>query len=315
MAVLGSSGIEVFALALGGNTFGWTSSKEVSFDVLDAYVDGGGNFVDSADVYSVWVPGNSGGESESIIGEWTAARGNRASMVIATKVSQHPEHPGLSAVNIAAAAEASLRRLQTDYIDLYYAHYDDASTPLEETVEAFDRLVTEGLVRSVGISNYSAERLSQWIDIAAKEGFGLPAALQPDYNLMKRKHFENEVLPIALEHQLAVVPYRGLAAGFLSGKYRSAADAANAARGGDVSAYFNEAGFAVARQVEAVASEVGAAPASVALAWLRTRPGVVAPIASASTVDQVAPLIASATLTLTDDQLTRLDQVSQAFGG
>jgi aryl-alcohol dehydrogenase (NADP+) len=315
VAVLGCSGIEVFAVALGANTFGWTSSKEVSFQVLDAFGEGGGNFIDTADVYSAWVPGNPGGVSESIIGEWVSARSNRSSVVIATKVSEHPEYPGLSATNIVAAAHASLRRLQTDYIDLYYAHYDDPSTPLEETVHAFDRLVVDGVVRSVGISNYSPERIAQWVDIAGKDGLGLPAALQPHYNLLVRKDVEREVLPLALEHQLAVVPYRGLAGGFLSGKYRSAADAADVARKDDVADYLNERGFAVAQEVERVAKELGVEPASVALAWLRSRPAVVAPIASASRADQVASLMTSATLTLTDNQLARLGEASDAFGG
>ena len=315
MAVLGSSGIEVFAVALGSNTFGWTSSKQVSFDIMDAYAEGGGNFIDSADVYSVWVPGNSGGEAESIMGEWLSARGNRGSVVVATKVSQHPEYPGLSATNITAAAHASLRRLQTDYIDLYYAHYDDPSTPLEETVHAFDRLVVDGVVRSVGISNYSPERVAEWVDIAGKDGLGLPAALQPHYNLLVRKEVEQQVLPLALEHQLAVVPYRGLAGGFLTGKYRSSVDAADVARKDDVSDYLTERGFAVAQEVGRVANELGVEPASVALAWLRSRPAVVAPIASASKADQVAPLMISAALTLTDNQLGRLEEASDAFGG
>ena len=313
MAVLGSSGIEVFPLALGSNGFGWTSSGQVSADILDAYVNGGGNFVDSADVYSAWAPGNKGGESETIIGEWIS-RHNRSSLVVGTKVSQHPDFPGLSANNIRAAAQASLRRLQTDYIDLYYAHYDDPTVPLEETVLAFADLVKQGTVRCVGISNYSPERTTEWLEVATKAGVELPVALQPHYNLMARKEFEQKVLPIALEHHLAVVPYLGLAGGFLTGKYRSAEDAAGAARAGSLLGYLNERGFAVVSEVVSVATDIGVAPTSVALAWLRSRPAVVAPIASASTVDQVPALLASATLLLSSDQMSRLDRASEAFG-
>jgi aryl-alcohol dehydrogenase (NADP+) len=287
----------------------------VSFDVMDAYVEGGGNFIDTADVYSVWAPGNKGGESETIIGEWVAARHNRGSVVIATKVSQHPDFPGLSANNIVAAANASLQRLQTDYIDVYYAHADNPGVPLEETVLAFADLVKQGTIRSIGISNFAADRIAEWLELAAKAGVPLPVVLQPHYNLLVRSEFENKTLPIALEHHLAVTPYSGLAGGFLTGKYRSAADAAGVARGDAVGDYLNEKGFAVAREVESVAAEVGVAAATVALAWLRLQPAVVAPIASGSKVDQVAPLIASATLSLTSDQLSRLDRASDAFGG
>lgn len=312
MPVLGHSGIEVSAVCLGGNTFGWTADREMSFRVLDAYVERRGNFIDSADVYSAWVPGNLGGESESIIGDWVQARGNRESVVVATKVSQHAEYRGLSAANIAAAARASLRRLRTNYIDLYYAHYDDPNTPLEETVRAFDDLLNAGLVRSVGISNYSPERAGQWVETATSIGASLPSVLQPHYNLMARNPYESQLLPLVQKYELAVVPHSGLAGGFLTGKYKPG-EVATGARAGSVEGYLSDRGFAIVREVESVASEIGAAPASVALAWLKGRPGVVSPAASASTPEQVGTLLAAAELALSTEQVSRLDAVSAAF--
>ena len=308
------SALDVFPLALGGNTFGWTSDEGDSRDVLDAFVAGGGNFIDTADGYSAWVPGNSGGESETIIGGWLAARKNRDRVVIGTKVSQHPEFRGLSAANIAAAADASLGRLGTDHIDLYYAHFDDASTPLAETVGAFDSLVKAGKIRWVGVSNYSADRIRSWFEIARSEGCALPVALQPHYNLVHRGAYEREIAPIAAAEELAVVPYYGLASGFLTGKYKTADDLAGSARGRGAGAYLNDGGLGVVKVLEDVAAAHGVTAATVALAWLRGRPAVVAPIASARTPEQLPALLASATLELTADETAALDEVSAHVG-
>ncbi|KQO95793.1 aldo/keto reductase [Leifsonia sp. Leaf264] len=310
MPTIGSSDLDVFPLALGGNTFGWTSDAASSHAVLDAFTAGGGNFIDTADGYSSWVPGNSGGESETIIGDWLRSRGNRDDVVIGTKVSQHPDFTGLSSFNVTAASEASLARLGADHIDLYYAHFDDADTPLEETVAAFDALVTAGKIRYVGVSNYSAARLQEWIDIATREGYALPVALQPHYNLVHREPFESELAPIAAASDLAVVPYFSLASGFLTGKYRTAADLEGAARAGGAGGYLNENGLAVISALDEVAAAHDAALATTALAWLLAKPTVVAPLASARTVEQLPELLAVAELSLTDDEIAALDAAS-----
>jgi aryl-alcohol dehydrogenase-like predicted oxidoreductase len=314
MPVLGSSDIDVFPLTLGANPFGWTTSTEVSHQILDAFVAGGGNFIDTADVYSVWAPGNSGGESESVIGDWLS-RHPRESVVIGTKVSQHPQFRGLKAANIAAAADASLERLQTDYIDVYYAHQDDHDTPFEESIGAFAELVKSGKVRAIGLSNYSPERVEEWLNLATSSGAPLPVVLQPHYNLLVRKAFEGGLRPVAERFGLSVSPYFGLASGFLTGKYHSAEDASGAARGGMVGNYLTDAGFAAVTELESVAGELGVEPGTVALAWLRAQPSITAPIASASNPGQVAGLLASATLELSADQKARLARVSDAFGG
>ncbi|OIV38449.1 alcohol dehydrogenase [Mangrovactinospora gilvigrisea] len=312
MSTLGHSGIEVFPLALGGNTFGWTSGEAESRDVLDAFTAAGGNFVDTADGYSAWVDGNSGGESETIIGRWLADRGNRDDVVLATKVSQHPDFRGLAAGTVAAAADASLKRLRTDRIDLYYAHFDDADTPLEETVGAFDALVKAGKIRAVGVSNYTGERIREWFAIARREGYDLPVAVQPHYNLVHRAAYERDIAPVAAAEDLAVVPYYALASGFLTGKYRTRADLEGAARGRAAAGYLNDAGLGVVQVLTEVADAHGAAPATVALAWLRARPGVAAPIASARTTDQLPALVGSATLELTEAETAALDRASYA---
>lgn len=309
MTRIGSSDLHVFPLALGGNVFGWTADEAASFDVLDAFVAAGGNLVDTADSYSAWAPGNSGGESETVLGHWLASRGNRDEIVVATKVSQHPDFPGLSAENVAAAADASLKRLGTDRIDLYYAHFDDPETPLEETVAAFDALVVAGKVRHVALSNYSADRIRQWIGIAKENGFALPVALQPHYNLVRRQPFERELAPVAAEHGLGVLPYWALAAGFLTGKYRTPADLVGA-RSSTVQTYFSDEALATVAVLDEVARDHGVAPATVALAWLLTRPGIVAPIASARTVAQLPALVAAPQLALTDEEVARLDAAS-----
>ncbi|HEY5821054.1 MAG TPA: aldo/keto reductase [Propionibacteriaceae bacterium] len=307
---IGLSDLHVHPLALGGNVFGWTASEAVSHNVLDAFYNAGGNFVDTADVYSVWAPGNAGGESENILGLWLSQRGNREHVVVATKVSQHPNFPGLSADNVRAAAEASLNRLSTDYIDLYYAHFDDEQTPLEETAAAFDALVRSGKVRHIGLSNYRADRVAAWLRIADEQGYARPVALQPGYNLVDRGGYESELAPLAVTEQLGVLPYYGLASGFLTGKYRTTADLEGAARSGAAGKYLNEAGLGVLTVLDEVAAHHDVEPATVALAWLRTRPGVVAPIASARTADQLPALLASATLDLSSDEVSALDAAS-----
>lgn len=313
MTTIGSSDLTVFPLALGGNTFGWTSDEPSSRAVLDAFVAGGGDLIDTADAYSAWVPGNSGGESETIIGRWMADAGNRSDVVIATKVSQHPEFRGLSARTVAAAADASLARLGTDYIDLYYAHYDDENTPLEETVAAFDALVTAGKVRYVGISNFTAERVSEWVGIARRNGFAAPVALQPHYNLVHRFAFEQHLAPVAERNDLGVLPYYGLASGFLTGKYRTTADLDQSSRGAGAKSYLTDEGLGVVSALATVADARGVAIASVALAWLLARPTVVAPIASARTIDQLPDLLEGARLELTASEIALLDNASAGF--
>ncbi|GAA1248133.1 aryl-alcohol dehydrogenase-like predicted oxidoreductase [Microbacterium phyllosphaerae] len=221
MTRIGNSDLDVFPLSLGGNVFGWTADRDASFAVLDAFVDGGGDFIDTADSYSAWVPGNSGGESETIIGAWLASR-KPAGVTVATKVSQHPDFTGLAAANVRKAAEASLSRLGVDTIDLYYAHFDDETVPLEETVGAFGQLVADGLVRNIAVSNYSADRIREWVEIADRTGVALPVAVQPHYNLVHRNDVEETIIPVAEEFGLGLVPYYSLASGFLTGKYRSA---------------------------------------------------------------------------------------------
>ncbi|BDI22607.1 aldo/keto reductase [Herbiconiux sp. L3-i23] len=308
---VGGSDLRVFPLSLGGNVFGWTTDRDTAFDVLDAFRAGGGNLVDTADSYSAWVPGNSGGESERIIGEWIASRGVRDDTVIATKVSQHPEFRGLAATNVRSAAEASLSRLGTSYIDVYYAHYDDEATPLAETVEAFSRLVDDGLVRTIGLSNYTAERIDEWVEIADRGGFHRPTALQPQYNLVERG-FETALQSRAATHDLGVFPYYALAAGFLTGKYRPGADRGDSPRAGQAAGYLDARGIRILGALDQIAAAHGVSVTSVALAWLRARPTVVAPIASARTIDQLPDLLVSASLELADDEMRALDAASES---
>jgi aryl-alcohol dehydrogenase-like predicted oxidoreductase len=305
---LGSSDLSVFPLSLGGNVFGWTADQATSFAVLDAYVAGGGNFIDTADVYSAWVEGNAGGESETIIGAWIAQRGRSDDLVIATKVSQHPEFSGLSADNIAAAARASIERLNVESIDLYYAHFDSADVPLAETVEAFSKLVDAGLIRAIGVSNFSVDRIQEWLDIAEQGGFHKPVVLQPQYNLVERG-IEADVLPLAVAQNLSVVPYYALASGFLTGKYRDGSEN-DSPRAGSAAAYLDDRGRAVLAALDEAAAAHGVEVATVALAWLRSQPGVAAPIASARVVEQLPALLASATLELTPAELASLTAAS-----
>jgi aryl-alcohol dehydrogenase-like predicted oxidoreductase len=278
--------------------------------VLDAFVSAGGNLIDTADVYSAWAPGNSGGESEIVLGRWLTARSKRDDVLIATKVSQHPQYQGLSAANIEAAANESLLRLGTDYIDLYYAHFDDEKTPLEETVAAFDKLVKSGKVRAIGISNYSADRAREWFSIARENDLTLPVALEPHYNLVTRKNYEENLLPVAKEENLAVFPYFALASGFLTGKYRTEEDLKGKQRSGMVKDYFTPAGLNVVTALDTIAKDRGVSIATVALAWLRHQPQIAAPIASARIPEQLPALLESTKLALSDEELSKLDEVS-----
>lgn len=310
MKTIGHSDLAIFPLALGGNTFGWTSNEKESRAVLDAFVREGGNFIDTADSYSAWAHSNTGGESETIIGNWMALRSNRTNVVIGTKVSQHPDFRGLSRKNVAAAAEASLQRLGSDYIDLYYAHYDDESTPLEETVGAFDDLIVAGKIRYVGISNFTADRIREWIRIADDNGYARPIALQPHYNLVHRATYEHKLADLAATNGFGVIPYWSLASGFLTGKYRTRGDLAGSPREQMAGNYFSDAGLQVVSILDDVAQEHGTSIATTALAWLLTRPSIAAPIASARTVEQLPALMAAASLTLNELDLHRLNEAS-----
>jgi len=311
---LGRSGLEVSPICLGGNVFGWTADETMSFRLLDAWVDAGMNFVDTADVYSRWVPGHAGGESETIIGKWFSQNKKRHRVVLAAKVGKPmgDADKGLSKAYIRRAVEASLRRLRTEVIDLYQAHDDDAATPLEETLGAFAELVKEGKVRAIGASNYTAPRLA--LAIATSERLGLPRyeSLQPLYNLVERDAFEAELEPVCVEHGLGVINFYALASGFLTGKYRSAADLGKSVRGGGAGKYLNERGLAILGALDAVAETVGATPAQVALAWQIARPSITAPIASATTPAQLDELVAAARLTLDAPSIAMIDRVSRA---
>ncbi|MGV8871531.1 MAG: aldo/keto reductase [Rhodococcus sp. (in: high G+C Gram-positive bacteria)] len=312
MVAIGSSDLDIFPLALGGNTFGWTSDEAASFEILDAFTAGGGNFVDTADSYSAFADGNSGGESETIIGQWITARGNRDDVVIATKVSQHPEFRGLAADNIRAAADASLTRLQTDHIDVYYAHYDDEKTPLVESLAAFDDLVQAGKVRYVAISNYTPARVREWLTLAKDNGFAAPIALQPHYNLVSRHDYEGELQNLAVENDLGVFPYFSLAAGFLTGKYRTREDLAGTQRERLTKGYFSDSGLDVVQGLREIAHSRSAEISSVALAWLLARPGITAPIASASKISQLPALLDAPALALTSQEVEKLTVLSDA---
>ncbi|MFJ4174795.1 aldo/keto reductase [Microbacterium sp. NPDC089696] len=311
MTRIGTSDLSVFPLSLGGNVFGWTADRDASFAVLDAFVDGGGDFIDTADSYSAWIDGNSGGESETIIGAWLASR-KPSDVVVATKVSQHPDFRGLAAGNVRRAAEASLGRLGVDAIDLYYAHFDDESTPLEETVGAFGALVADGLVRNIAVSNYTAERIREWIAISDRLGVARPVAIQPHYNLVHRNDVEETIIPVAEEFGLGLVPYYSLASGFLTGKYRSTdAEGQTSPRAGGAAKYATDAGLRIIDALEEIGSAHDASIAATALAWLRAQPTVVAPIASARTVEQVPDLLAGARLDLTTAEIATLNRVSE----
>ncbi|MEU9132332.1 aldo/keto reductase [Kitasatospora sp. NPDC048540] len=308
---LGTSDLAVSPLSLGGNVFGWTADEARSFAVLDAYAAAGGNFVDTADVYSAWVPGNTGGESETVIGDWLRSRGDRDGIVIATKVGSHPELAGLGAATIKRGAEESLRRLGIERIDLFYTHRDDPGTPVEEIVTALDELVREGKVREIGASNIGPDRLAESLEFSAREGLAAYVAVQPHYNLVSRGTYEGALADVVTRYGLSAVPYYALASGFLTGKYRPGGAEVASARAQGAARYLAEPrGPRVLAALDQVADAHRVEPATVALAWLASRPTVAAPIASARSVEQLPPLLAAAALVLTEQELELLDEAS-----
>lgn len=312
MTLIPRTDLDVYPLNLGGNSFGWTSSREESFAVLDGFIAAGGNFIDTADQYSFWADGHSGGESEAVIGEWMKARGTRAEVVIATKVGGLPARAGLSPENVEAALTESLERLQTDYIDLYYAHFDDEDVAIADQVRTAHALVESGRVRHLALSNYSPERMRDWFETARRESLTAPVAIQPHYNLVHRKEYEQDYAPIAREFDVAVFPYFALASGFLTGKYRTEQDFEGAARKSMASGHLTEGGLAVVDALVEIAGSRGTQPATVALAWLLAK-GVTAPIASARTAEQLPALLAATELELSADEVSALDVASAPF--
>lgn len=300
-------------MCLGGNTFGWTADAAESEEVLDAFIADGGNFIDTADGYSQWKPGNVGGESEHIIGDWMRTRGNRDKVVLATKVSRLAPNTGLSATSISGGAEASLRRLQTDYIDVYYAHYDDPTVPVEESAEAFNKLVVEGKVRHIALSNYTGERLEEFVAACAVNGFAKPILFQPHYNLVFRSEYESDMAPAVDKLGLSVATYYSLASGFLTGKYATAAEMSSVPRKVGLASYDNPQSREVLTKVAEIAQAHDTSSASVALAWLLTRAHVDAPIASARVASQLPDLMAGARLRLSPDEIGALTKASNGL--
>jgi aryl-alcohol dehydrogenase-like predicted oxidoreductase len=309
---VGRSGLMVGPLMFGGNVFGWTADETASFKLLDAFVASGLNFVDTADVYSTWVPEHKGGESETTIGRWFKASGKRDKIVLATKVGSpmSPTEKGLSKAYILQAVEKSLQRLQTDYIDLYQAHRDDPDTPQDETMEAFATLMKQGKVRVLGASNFTADRLAGALEVSRKNGYPRYECLQPQYNLYDREGFEKELEPLCMKEGLGVISYYSLASGFLTGKYRSEADLTKSQRGAKVKNYLNERGSRILKALDEVAEQTGESPATVALAWLIARPSITAPITSATSVEQLWELVAATELELDKAAIENLDQAS-----
>jgi aryl-alcohol dehydrogenase-like predicted oxidoreductase len=308
---LGKSGIEVSPLCFGGNVFGWTADEPTSVRLLDAFVAAGCNFIDTADSYSTWVPGHRGGESETVIGRWLKARGGRDKVIIATKVgSEVMGRKGLSKAYILSEVEESLDRLQTDYIDLYQSHRDDAATPVEETLEAYAELVRQGKVRAIGASNFTAERLTESLAASRAKGYPLYESLQPNYNLYDRADYETKLEPLCLKEGISVIPYFSLASGFLTGKYRTQEDLAQSPRGKFVEKYLNERGTRILDALDQVAKQLSSTPGKVAIAWLLTRPSITAPIASATNLDQLRDLIDAMNLKLGPPAVELLNQAS-----
>ena len=309
---LGNSGLEIAPLAFGGNVFGWTIDEPTSFQLLDAFVAAGFNFIDTADLYARWKPGNSGGESETIIGNWLKQTGKRDKVLIATKVGMDmgPGKKGLSRPYILAAAEESLKRLQTDHIDLYQSHIDDPQTPLEETLGAYAQLIKQGKVRAIGASNYNAARLAESLRVSREHGLPAYQSLQPHYNLVEREDFEKDLEPLCLKHNVGVISYFSLARGFLTGKYRSEKDLAKSVRGDGVKKYLNERGLRVLAALDSVAGRLNSTPARVAIAWLIARPSITAPIASATSLDQLNDLIEATKLKVDRASIEELDKAS-----
>lgn len=311
LRTLGTSNIQVSPLTFGGNVFGWTVDENTSFSLLDALADTGINFIDTADVYSAWVPGNSGGESETILGKWLKRSGKREQVVIATKVGLLAARAGLTKDNILKAADDSLRRLQTDYIDLYFSHRDLADTaPLEETLGAYQALIDAGKVRIIGASNYSGARLREAADISKRDGLPAYQVIQPEYNLIDRAEYERDLEPVVRDLKLGVVNYYALASGFLSGKYRSEADLKKSVRGDRVAGYLNERGLRILAALDAVSAKHGTQPAAIALAWQIARPTITAPIASATSLAQLGLLGEAIRVRLDQDDIRRIDEAS-----
>ena len=310
---LGNTGLMIVPLVFGGNIFGWTADEATSFELLDAFVDRGFTAIDTANVYSAWVPGHQGGESEAIIGKWFAKTGKRDRVMLATKVGfkMGDGGQGLCKEYILRAVEDSLRRLQTEYIDLYQSHTDDQETPLEETLEAYRLLLEQGKVRAIGASNYKGPRLTAALDVAEQAGLPRYATLQPEYNLYDRQAYETDLAPVAQKYGLGVIPYFSLASGFLTGKYQSLADTKGKNRGSRVEKYFDERGLRILKALKQVSEETGAEQASIALAWLLAQPTVTAPIASATSTAQLQALFAAVDLTLSAEQIAALSQASE----
>ena len=309
---LGKTGLEIAPLVFGGNVFGWTIDEAASFQLLDAFLAAGFNAIDTADVYSKWVPGHKGGESEQILGNWMKQRGNRSRVIVATKVGMEmgDGSKGLSKAHILRSAEQSLKRLQTDYIDLYQSHVDDADTPFEETLGAYAELMKQGKVRAIGASNYKGDRLAAAIEVARKTGLPAYQTLQPNYSLIERAEYENHLEPVCVREGLGVINYFPLAGGFLTGKYRSEADLAGKARARNVSKYLNERGHKILAALDDVAKKHAATPAKVAIAWVLARPSITAPIASATKPGQLDELISGGELQLDQESIELLNRAS-----
>lgn len=308
---LGNSPLSISPLVLGSNVFGWNVDEKRAFELLDAFVDAGGNLIDTADMYSAWVPGNRGGEAETIIGKWLKRSGKREQVLVATKVAKWAEHPGLSPMNIRQAVDGSLQRLQVDCIDLYFAHQDDADVLMADTLGEFGRLIEAGKVRAIGASNFGAARFADALAVSREHGLPRYECIQPEYNLVSRHGYEAELEPLARRENIGVISYYGLASGFLSGKYRSTTDLTRSAtRGGSVKKFLNPHGLGVLNALDDVAATHQATPAQVALAWLMARPGLTAPIASATSVGQLQELLGALDLTLTAGEINLLDQAS-----
>lgn len=311
--ILGQSSLEVPPITFGCNVFGWTVDEATSFTLLDAWLDAGFNFLDTADVYSKWFPGNSGGESEAIIGKWMKARGNRDKIVLATKlgIEMAPGKKGLSKAYMQAAVEDSLRRLQTDYIDLYQSHRDDPDTAIEETLSSYADLIKQGKVREIGASNFSVERLAKSLEISTDKGLPRYESLQPQYSLVERYELEGPLEDLCMDEKIGVIGYYSLASGFLTGKYRTPADTAGRARGSGVEKYMNDYGFGVLEALDVVAKRYEAKPGQIAIAWLIARPSVTAPIVSATNLEQLAELVEAAEIELDPDSIAKIDEASE----
>ena len=307
---LGNSPLNIAPIAFGGNVFGWTADEKTSFALLDAFVDAGFNLIDTADVYSRWVPGNQGGESEAIIGRWLRQSGKRDQVLISTKVAKLETRRGLGAANIALAAEDSLRRLQTDAIDLYFSHEDDPATPIEETLGAYAKLIEQGKVRALGASNFTAARLAESLAISKKHNLPRYESLQPEYNLVSRSGYETELEPLIRHEQIGVISYYGLASGFLTGKYRSEADLQQSPRGRGVKRYLDARGLRILAALDEVGARRQATPTQVTLAWLIARPSITAPIVSATNVQQLHEILAATRLQLDTEDITLLERAS-----